>query len=253
DVTPDVTSMVGGATRREYRDPQGQTRVESWTVANLGHGTAIDPSRGCGGPGPFLLDVQLCSSRFAAEFFGLVSTAAPDAGVGADGGSRTDAGGFVCRDFTAMNGLHVGALRAAACGPGSANVCTVGAGDDLGPVAAVTTVREVAPGYFERGTCAGSAGGGGAGGGEAGGTVAGGGAGAAAGGSAAGGQGSTAGGPGGGSSGGPLTPSGGGGGGGGATQLRMPTGCGCSGGAGALGPGLALFVLGRRRRRGSVA
>ena len=202
DAVADATSTVGPATRREYRNVQGQTRVESWTISNMSHGTAVDPRRGCGTAGAFILDVQVCSSRFAAEFFGLapmtsldggvvdagspvpdagpvdaggaspdaggVDGGTPDAGAG-DAGTRPDAGGFVCRDFTAANFTHLGALRATACGGGSANFCAVGSGDDLGTVNSVTSVREVAPGFFERGTCAGGAGGGAAGGGTAGG------------------------------------------------------------------------------------
>jgi poly(hydroxyalkanoate) depolymerase family esterase len=200
DAVADSTSTVGVATRREYRNAQGQTRVESWSLANMSHGTAVDPRRGCGTAGAFILDVQVCSSRFAAEFFGLVPVTSLDAGVVTDAGAptdagspstdagtpvdagapdagpRPDAGGFQCREFTAANFTHVGALRATACGGGSASFCAVGSGDDLGTVNTVTSVREVAPGFFERGTCAGGTGGGSAGGGMAGGGAAGGGA-----------------------------------------------------------------------------
>ncbi len=81
----------------------------------------------------------------------------------------------VCREFTAPNFTHIGALRATACGGASANFCAVGSGDDLGTSTATTTIREVAPGFFECGTCGGGAGGGSAGGGAAGGTSGGGG------------------------------------------------------------------------------
>jgi poly(hydroxyalkanoate) depolymerase family esterase len=92
DVTADATVSVGAATRREYRNASGTTLVETWTVAGMTHGTPVDPSRGCGTSAPFLLDVGLCSSRFAAEFFGLIS--APDAGTeGGGGGSATGGGG----------------------------------------------------------------------------------------------------------------------------------------------------------------
>lgn len=86
DVVADATATIGAATRREYRNAQGQTRVESWTISNMSHGTPVDPRRGCGTAGAFVLDVQLCSSRFAGEFFGLIPTSSQDAGVVVDAG-----------------------------------------------------------------------------------------------------------------------------------------------------------------------
>ncbi len=90
DVTADVTTTIGIATRREFKNSAGVTVVESWSLGGMGHGTAIDVSSGCGTSGAFMFDVGVCSSRFAAEFFGL--TSAGDAGTGGGGGTTTGGG-----------------------------------------------------------------------------------------------------------------------------------------------------------------
>ena len=92
DTTADVTTTVGIATRHQFQNSAGVTLVESWSLAGMNHGTAIDTSSACGTAGAFVLDVGVCSSRFAAEFFGL--TASNDGGVtGGGGGSATGGGG----------------------------------------------------------------------------------------------------------------------------------------------------------------
>lgn len=97
DTTADVTTTIGVATRREFRNSAGVTLVESWSLSGMNHGTPVDPARGCGTAGAFVLDVNLCSSRYAAEFFGLLVAAGdggmPDAGTGGGGGSATGGGG----------------------------------------------------------------------------------------------------------------------------------------------------------------
>ncbi len=77
DATADVTTTVGAATHREYRNAAGRTLVDYWSVAGMNHGAAVDPRNGCGTAGPFLLDEGLCSSRAAASFFGVAACAAP--------------------------------------------------------------------------------------------------------------------------------------------------------------------------------
>lgn len=90
DTTPELTTNVGAATRREFKDDAGLTLVESWSVAGLGHGYPVDPSRACGTASAFHLDVSLCASRHAADFFGLLQSS--DAGP-LDGGSVEDSDG----------------------------------------------------------------------------------------------------------------------------------------------------------------
>jgi len=77
DATADKTTTVSAATHREYRNAAGVTLVDYWSVAGMNHGTPVDPTRNCGTAGPFVLDVGLCSSRYAAEFFGLAACATP--------------------------------------------------------------------------------------------------------------------------------------------------------------------------------
>lgn len=89
DATADGTSTVGIATRREFKNAAGITLVESWSLSGMSHGQPLDAASGCGTAAPFMLDVGVCSSRFAAEFFGL--TTSVDAGV-PDAGMRSDAG-----------------------------------------------------------------------------------------------------------------------------------------------------------------
>lgn len=92
DAIVDVTTTLGAATHREFRNAAGVTLVESWTIAGMGHGAAIDTGRACGTPGPFILDFSVCSSRHSAEFFGLIGVQ-PDAGTGGGGGGFPVGGG----------------------------------------------------------------------------------------------------------------------------------------------------------------
>lgn len=63
--SPDVVHQTFAA-------QDGTVAVESWMLGGMGHGTAIDPAQQCGSDGPYLLDVGVCSSAKAAEFFGLL-------------------------------------------------------------------------------------------------------------------------------------------------------------------------------------
>ncbi len=74
DQTPDVSETVGGYPHKVYKIASGQTRVETWTITGMGHGTPVDPGTGetqCGTAGAYILDVNLCSSYYIARFFGL--------------------------------------------------------------------------------------------------------------------------------------------------------------------------------------
>jgi hypothetical protein len=56
----------------------------------MDHGTPVDPGTGgehCGGAGPFILDVGICSTREALRFFGLLGAPSP----AVDAGSAPDA------------------------------------------------------------------------------------------------------------------------------------------------------------------
>jgi poly(hydroxyalkanoate) depolymerase family esterase len=76
---PSETTTEGPATHRVHRDASGVVRVESWAIAKMGHGVALDAKAGCGTAGAFALDVGLCSSARAAAFFlGTSSTMPPN-------------------------------------------------------------------------------------------------------------------------------------------------------------------------------
>jgi MYXO-CTERM domain-containing protein len=90
DATAESTVTIGAATRRTFQNGSSVVLVESWSVSGMNHGTPVDPPV-CGTAGAFILDVNLCSSRFAAEFFGLTDGGFVPQGV--DGGSATGGGG----------------------------------------------------------------------------------------------------------------------------------------------------------------
>jgi poly(hydroxyalkanoate) depolymerase family esterase len=66
---------VGSTVHRIWSDAEGRDVVEDWTVAGMGHGTPIDPSRGerLGTAGPFLLDVGISSTAVIAKSWGLIA------------------------------------------------------------------------------------------------------------------------------------------------------------------------------------
>lgn len=71
DQQADKVELLGSARHETYRDG-GKNLVEVWTIADMGHAIAIDPSNGCGiAKPPFILDKHICSSRKIAEFWGL--------------------------------------------------------------------------------------------------------------------------------------------------------------------------------------
>jgi len=80
DDKPSESTKEGPAEHDTYRDTNGTVRVESWTIAKMGHGVALDPKSGCGKAGAYELDVGLCSTTHAAAFFlGTSSGGAPSA------------------------------------------------------------------------------------------------------------------------------------------------------------------------------
>ncbi len=165
DTTADATSTVGRATRREYRDASGRALVETWTVASMGHGTAVAPSAGCGNTGAFVLDVGLCSTEWSVRFFGLDDGVVPpvvdagtpivdagtpivdagtpivDAGIpvvdagtpAVDAGTPiVDAGVGTCVEFNDTNYNQVLAGRGVRCGQFNSYVCARGSGENVG-------------------------------------------------------------------------------------------------------------------------
>lgn len=76
-------SLPGGTTLSNYADAGGTTRVQFYSIAGMGHGTAVDPGTGatqCGSTGAYFL-AGICSSYYTGVFWGL------DGGTG--GGTTT--------------------------------------------------------------------------------------------------------------------------------------------------------------------
>ena len=92
--TPSASTVVGKATHDEFRDATGVVRVERWSIRGMSHGLAVEPKSGCGTAGAYVIDEGLCSTKKAAEFFGLV---APDsispAGSSSSSSGTTTSGG----------------------------------------------------------------------------------------------------------------------------------------------------------------
>ena len=70
---PAADEPVGPHRRRVWRDPDGNDVIESWTVAGMAHGQAIDPQApdGCGQPEPFIIDAGISSPTRIARSWGL--------------------------------------------------------------------------------------------------------------------------------------------------------------------------------------
>jgi poly(hydroxyalkanoate) depolymerase family esterase len=106
--TPTSTDTVDGFPHAVYADSTGVAVVETYKITGATHGTEIAtskpvdpafPSGGkCGSSGEYFIDDGICSSYYAAKFFGLLggSTTSPDGGV-VDAG-REEAGGVTSLD-----------------------------------------------------------------------------------------------------------------------------------------------------------
>jgi poly(hydroxyalkanoate) depolymerase family esterase len=105
DQTADVSETVAGYPHKVYKDSAGNARVETYEVTSMGHGTAVDPqftfpgsTIGCGTTGAYILDANICSTWYAATFFGLASgggggdTTAPTVNVTAPTAGTTVSG-----------------------------------------------------------------------------------------------------------------------------------------------------------------
>jgi feruloyl esterase len=74
DLAPTSTERVDGYPRQVWRNPAGQSVIESYTIPAMAHGTplATGPSdEHVGVSGDFLLDVGISSSYHIAKFWGL--------------------------------------------------------------------------------------------------------------------------------------------------------------------------------------
>jgi len=75
-MSPSAKTRVDGFPREVWINELGHELVESYTIANMAHGTplAVGEAEGaCGAPGPFLLPVGISSSYHIAKFFGIAA------------------------------------------------------------------------------------------------------------------------------------------------------------------------------------
>ncbi len=74
DQAAEVSDTVAGYPHKVYKDGAGNARVETYSIAGMGHGTPVDPGAGesqCGTAGAYILDVNICSSYYIGHFWGL--------------------------------------------------------------------------------------------------------------------------------------------------------------------------------------
>ena len=81
DQTADANDSVDGFPHAAYKDASGKTLVETYTITGQSHGTEVAPSAPidpaqpggakCGKAGAYILSAGICSTYYAAKFFGL--------------------------------------------------------------------------------------------------------------------------------------------------------------------------------------
>ncbi|WP_328871760.1 PHB depolymerase family esterase [Streptomyces sp. NBC_00287] len=70
DRTADVSDSVAGYPHQVFRDPAGNTAVETYSITGMGHGQPVDPGQ-CGTAGAYFLDVNLCAAYQLGQAWGL--------------------------------------------------------------------------------------------------------------------------------------------------------------------------------------
>ncbi|MFE7859147.1 alpha/beta hydrolase family esterase [Streptomyces sp. NPDC057403] len=74
DQSADVSDTVAGYPHQVFKDPAGNTAVETYSITGMGHGQPVDPGSGtgqCGAAGAYLLDVNLCAAYRLGQTWGL--------------------------------------------------------------------------------------------------------------------------------------------------------------------------------------
>jgi hypothetical protein len=69
-LTPMSEWLVDGQSRQVWWDTDGKTVIESFTIADMGHGTPLS-SLGSGIAGPCMIEAGISSTDHIAKFFGL--------------------------------------------------------------------------------------------------------------------------------------------------------------------------------------
>ena len=77
-LTPMSEQIVDGHSRQVWWNAEGKTAIESFTIANIAHGTPLSSTKS-GVAGPYMIEAGISSSDHIATFFGLndVPTEAP--------------------------------------------------------------------------------------------------------------------------------------------------------------------------------
>ncbi|HYO51657.1 PHB depolymerase family esterase [Archangium sp.] len=84
DEQADTVDTVAGYPHKVYRNSSGAALVETFEITNMGHAIAIDPqfsfpgsTTACGTTGSYISDVNICSTYYQAQFFGLTGGTSP--------------------------------------------------------------------------------------------------------------------------------------------------------------------------------
>lgn len=124
-LSPMSEDIIDGHPRKTWRNSEGQTAVESFTISNMAHGTPLgmaDSGERFGAEGAFLIEAGISSSFHIAKFFGLtgkihkarqtsVTTTPPvHEGIRNDQKQQSNAGGFGSRNRKREGGIDVNAV-----------------------------------------------------------------------------------------------------------------------------------------------
>ncbi|HRE15745.1 MAG TPA: PHB depolymerase family esterase, partial [Rhodocyclaceae bacterium] len=175
DQTADATASGGNASIKRYANGQGKVLVESYEIAGMKHGVAINPGASgeeCGEAAEYYFDNDVCHPFVAGKFWGIIVSSddgfAGGAGTTTTTSSSTSAvsttttsslvattntvatttsttGSGAC--FTANNVAHVGAGRAYLLW---GYAYAMGSGQKLGSysIFATSKLRQSKPAYF---------------------------------------------------------------------------------------------------------
>ncbi|WP_424632152.1 PHB depolymerase family esterase [Bradyrhizobium sp. SYSU BS000235] len=124
-LSPKSEDMVDGHPRKSWRNSEGQTAVESFTISNMAHGTPLGIAENgelFGTEGAFLIETGISSSFHIAKFFGLtgkvhkaretsLTTTPPVLEVlRNDQQKQSNSGGFGSRTRRRQSGIDVNAV-----------------------------------------------------------------------------------------------------------------------------------------------
>jgi poly(hydroxyalkanoate) depolymerase family esterase len=122
--SPTSEDMIDGHPRKTWRNSEGQTAIESFTISNMAHGTPLgvaESGERYGAEGAFLIEAGISSSFHIANFFGLtgrihkgretsVTTKTVLERARSDQKSQSNAGGFGSRSRRREGGIDINAV-----------------------------------------------------------------------------------------------------------------------------------------------